>query len=267
MAAPTRENFFNSYYENDAYDQGYFSTDEVAHQGRVNNCFDALKHTLAYPLRPIKVGGWLLVSTFTLIGAGCVALFTRDKGDSENPSKINTSNLLNASAATAIFAAYDLTCLVLKILVIVALVIGIAFPEIGKKARAFEKAFEDSLDNFISESFNIDFGDEDVGGFKSREEALTAMGLSTTLSPDDIKREYKKLALKYHPDKNPDAEAPEKFKVISSAYKYLENHPPKESGSGSEENSSSLINDFFKFTHYFSGKSSAGLAAPEPSNR
>jgi len=37
----------------------------------------------------------------------------------------------------------------------------------------------------------------------------------------DIKKSYRKLALKYHPDKNPSKEAEEKFKQISEAYAVL----------------------------------------------
>jgi curved DNA-binding protein len=48
------------------------------------------------------------------------------------------------------------------------------------------------------------------------------LGVNKTATQDEIKKTYRKLAVKYHPDKNPgDKEAEEKFKNISEAYNVL----------------------------------------------
>lgn len=49
------------------------------------------------------------------------------------------------------------------------------------------------------------------------------LGVSRTASEDEIKKAYRKLAIKYHPDKNQgDKEAEEKFKEAAEAYEILQ---------------------------------------------
>ena len=59
-------------------------------------------------------------------------------------------------------------------------------------------------------------------GLASMKEYYEILGIARDASMEDIKGTYRRLALKYHPDKNPgDQAAEEQFKLISEAYQVL----------------------------------------------
>lgn len=57
---------------------------------------------------------------------------------------------------------------------------------------------------------------------KSKRDYYDVLGVGRQASADEIKKAYRKLAVQYHPDKNPgNVEAEEKFKEITEAYEVL----------------------------------------------
>ena len=47
------------------------------------------------------------------------------------------------------------------------------------------------------------------------------LGVDRNADADAMKKAYRKLAMKYHPDRNSDADAEEKFKQVTEAYEVL----------------------------------------------
>ncbi|CAM5169703.1 unnamed protein product [Eretmochelys imbricata] len=54
------------------------------------------------------------------------------------------------------------------------------------------------------------------------------LGLARGASDDDIKKAYRKQALRYHPDKNKDPGAEERFKEVAEAYDVLSDPKKRE---------------------------------------
>jgi molecular chaperone DnaJ len=102
------------------------------------------------------------------------------------------------------------------------------------------------------------------------------LGIDKKASSDDIKRAYRRLAIKYHPDKNPgDAEAEQKFKECTEAYEVLSNPEKRQrydqfgheglKGSGMHDYSRMNVEDIFSmfnmddiFGDFFGGRRGGG---------
>ena len=58
----------------------------------------------------------------------------------------------------------------------------------------------------------------------SKRDYYEVLGVNKSSSESEIKKAYRKMAIKYHPDKNPDnKEAEAKFKEAAEAYDVLSN--------------------------------------------
>lgn len=82
-------------------------------------------------------------------------------------------------------------------------------------------------------------------------EACDILDLPSKFTIEELKQAYRKKALKYHPDKNPEADATEQFQKISEAYTYLSNVGVEFSESDVDEEYSEYDNILKSFIKYF----------------
>jgi len=71
--------------------------------------------------------------------------------------------------------------------------------------------------------------EEEIRKFKQMKDFYQILGVAKSSTQEEIRKAYKKLALKFHPDKNPSAGAQDVFKKISQAYDCLSNEDKKAS--------------------------------------
>ncbi|UOQ27913.1 Chaperone protein DnaJ [Candidatus Vidania fulgoroideae] len=83
------------------------------------------------------------------------------------------------------------------------------------------------------------------------------LGIEKNASPSEVKKAYRRLAMKYHPDINKEKDAEEKFKEIKEAYEKITNKGREQESyenvyEGNEEEFAfeSIIGNFFKDENY-----------------
>lgn len=75
-----------------------------------------------------------------------------------------------------------------------------------------------------SDNWDQNYQAKDVGQ-SELDKAYSDLGLNNSASFKDVKKAFRKLALKYHPDKNPDdEEAQDKFTTVSNAFGAIKEH-------------------------------------------
>lgn len=97
------------------------------------------------------------------------------------------------------------------------------------------------------------------------ENLYDSLGVATTATQAEIRKAYRKLAVQYHPDRNPSTEAQEVFRKITQAYEVL-NDPTRRdlydrygdialnpNFKGFEQNTHSQFGDFSSFFSGFGG--------------
>ena len=89
----------------------------------------------------------------------------------------------------------------------------VSFPRISKQKKLFK---------FVTE-IRVK-----IVPMKMGKDYYKILGLVKGASEDDIKKAYRKMALKYHPDKNKAPGSEEKFKEIAEAYEVLSDKRKRE---------------------------------------
>ena len=88
-----------------------------------------------------------------------------------------------------------------------------------KEIREKEKEKEQKQEESGEKPKNTD--DEACENIINNKDYYNLLGVTKETNNDDIKRAYKKLAIKFHPDKNKSSKAEEAFKKIATAYQTL----------------------------------------------
>ena len=94
----------------------------------------------------------------------------------------------------------------------------------------------------------------------TKRDLYEVLGVSRDASQDEIKKAYRKLAIQFHPDKNPgNSEAEEKFKEIAESYAILSDQDKRARYDRFGHSATSGAGDFGGFSN--NGQAAKGIDA------
>lgn len=113
------------------------------------------------------------------------------------------------------------------------------FRRVGENSGSFRAVYKENLPEWVESQQSDSFhrGVREVGGEqppglvrngKMGKDYYDILGIQKDASEDDIKKAYRKQALRYHPDKNKSPGAEDKFKEIAEAYDVLSDPKKKD---------------------------------------
>jgi len=90
----------------------------------------------------------------------------------------------------------------------------------------YKKTYNPEVEGYGDESqwkqaFNHRMGWNEAKVILNNDDAYSILGILITATLDEIKSAFRKMAMKWHPDKNPGVDTTEKMQKIIAAYTFL----------------------------------------------
>jgi len=93
----------------------------------------------------------------------------------------------------------------------------------------------------------------------SRKDYYNILGVDKKSSKDDIKKAYRKLSMQYHPDRNSEPGAEEKFKAVAEAYEVLSDDQKRQKYDNPQSQQGNPFMGGFRGSNPFSGANMGGF--------